>query len=309
MKVKYFFLLTILGMISFLYTCAGLSIYEAIIKGKVKLSDNPSYGHGGVLVSCGIKSTITASDGSYELHGDVFGGWSEITLVLKFQKALYKEKTIVIDDFDSEKENLEVDVGTVVLERATETYTTVFSDDFNRTSVGSNYQTSGNVSIDNGKLRLYNPNNSTNDTEAFIIASRANLIDMAIAFDFDNGSSGWDNNLTYIYLRYIDENNFYRVKIVEDDSWTPDKRYVYIERSYNGSIYTLTQSNSMLLNSGRYEFKVVYNDLTFKNVTGGSTINLNATDDKIYGSGRCGFGVSEETTTFDNIVLSEIEYN
>jgi len=309
MKVKYFFLLIILAMISFLYNCAGLLIDEAIIKGKVKLSDNPSYGHGGIHVSCESISATTTSDGSFELHGDVMG---EITLDVKFQKALYKEKTVQVDvpyPADSEKGNIEVDVGTVVLERATETYTTVFSDDFNRTSVGSNYQTSGNVSIDNGKLKLYNPNNSTNDTEAFIIASRANLIDMAIAFDFDNGSSGWDNNLTYIYLRYIDENNFYRVKIVEDDSWTPDKRYVYIERSYNGSIYTLSQSNSMLLNSGRYEFKVVYNDLTFKNVTGGSNINLSANDDKIYGSGRCGFGVNEETTTFDNIVVSEIEYN
>jgi hypothetical protein len=310
MKTKGFFLIIIFTLILILYNCASLLIDETIIKGKVQLSDNPSYGHSGVFVSCGRITTTTNSDGIFELTGDVMG---DITLEVKFQKPLYIEKIVQVDipyPAEGEKDAIEVDVGTVVLERTKETYITVFSDDFNRSTVGSNYQlnvpSGGSVSIDNGKLRLYNSNNYT---DAFIIAPGTNLINMSITFDFDNGITSNSSNLTFVYLRYIDKNNNYRISIKEDSRYAPNRQDVYIERVVEGYTSIIARIDGILINPGRYEFKVVTNELSFKNVTGGSNIDLKAIDDKLYAAGRCGFSVNEESTTFDNIVLSEVEFD
>jgi hypothetical protein len=83
------------------------------------LSDNPSTGHGGVIVTCGSINAISRIDGSFELHGDVI---DEITLEIKFQKTLYKEKIMKVDipyPNDNDEGNIKVDVGTVVLNRET----------------------------------------------------------------------------------------------------------------------------------------------------------------------------------------------
>lgn len=305
MNLKFIFII----FSAFLFSCASLLVEETIIKGKVQLSDNPSYGHGNVLVSSGPISTFTNSDGTFELKGDVF---NDITLKVNFQRTLYIDKSIEVEvqyPAEGDKNAIEVDVGKVVLQRATENYITVFSDDFNRIQVGNNYQTNGNVSINNGKLLLDSPTNASINAKAFIITSNANLTDMAITFDFDNGADGNYNNITYIYLRYIDENNFYRVKITELSGF-PTIHRVLIERKFEGSIYSYNdQFVSTLLNPGRYEFKILYNELTFKNVSGGTNINFRVIDEKITGYGRCGFEVDGETSSFDNIVLSDVEYN
>ena len=315
MKSKYIFLLIILAMILNLFNCAGLLIDEASIKGKVKLSDNPSYGHGGVLVSCGRIITTTDSDGSFELIGDVL---DEITLDVKFQKSHYIEKIIKVDvpyPAESDKGNIDVDVGTVILERDPETF---FDDDFNRSTVGTNYKLSvatggGSASIvgfpPDGKLKLVSPNlqGFGKHTEAIITAHGTFLTNMALTFDFDNGPEERMNNLTDIYLRYIDVNNLYRIRIVEDTFKTTSRQKIILQKYVAGSNFNLRELNAILLRPGRYEFKIYGNEISFKNVSGGTNIDLKVLDNTISGPGRAGFSVFEETTTFDNIVLSEIE--
>jgi len=97
-------------------SCASLLVDEAKIVGKVKLSDNPATGNGGVVVSTELVSALTDKNGSFELVGDVM---SEFTTELRFQKTHYKETVITVDipypsDSDS---SILVDIGTVTLER------------------------------------------------------------------------------------------------------------------------------------------------------------------------------------------------
>jgi hypothetical protein len=119
MKRNYALIFIILMITLCLSNCAGLLTEEAIISGKVKLSDNPTTGHGGVIVTCGSINSITRKDGSFELQGDVMG---EITLEIRFQKTLYKEKIMRVDipyTKEDDEINIKVDVGTVVLNRET----------------------------------------------------------------------------------------------------------------------------------------------------------------------------------------------
>ena len=286
---------------------------DAILKGRVQLADIPSYGHGGVQITAGKIVTLSRTDGAFELKGDLIG---EENLDVVFQKQRYTTKSVQAKmPYPGENnQDIVVDVGTVVLTRKNENLTTVLSDDFTRTIVGGNYQlseTGGSITIigypSNAKLQLRNSSTSGAFTKAIIIASGTTLTNMAISFDFDNGPEERLNNVTRIYLRYVDDNNNYHAEIVDDSNFAPARQKVYLRKVIDGGTKTLMQLDAKLLSPGRYEFKIFEGEIAFKRISGGTSISIAAEDNIIIGPGSAGFAVNQETTTFDNIVLNNLQ--
>lgn len=183
----------------------------------------------------------------------------------------------------------------------------VFFDDFNRTEIGNNWQiikAGGSASIVDGQLRLYDPNSSGTQTQAFIVAEGTGLADATFTFDFDNGATQRQNNSTYIYLRYADESNFYYVAINEDSYEPQLRQVVFIGKIIGGTGSLLTQPMNILLSPGRYEFSIIGHEVRFKNSAGGSSINLYVVDNETIFAGKAGFRVNEETSVFDNVNLN-----
>ncbi|MFQ5822677.1 MAG: choice-of-anchor D domain-containing protein [bacterium] len=175
----------------------------------------------------------------------------------------------------------------------------IFADDFNRSTIGSNWQiepANESVSIvgypPDGKLQLYNPDASGTHTYAWIVATGTTLKDVILTFDFDNGPEQRQNNATSIYLRYIDAGNHYRIDISEDNYQAPSRQKVFLYKTVAGIGYLLEQRDAQLLEPGRYEFSAVGNQVTFKNISGGTNINIQVTDNVVNWSGKVGFKVN-----------------
>ena len=114
MKKKYFLMipaiLLIVGM-----NCGTILNHETTISGTVVLSDNPSTGHGDVLVAAELITTITDKDGAFVLEGNVL---SEGSIKIEFTKENYRPHTIKVDiEYPESGKSVSVDVGTIELER------------------------------------------------------------------------------------------------------------------------------------------------------------------------------------------------
>jgi hypothetical protein len=100
-----------------LSTCASILTEDVVIKGSVRLSDNPAGGPGGVEVVAGDQSVLSRPDGTYRISAEVMG---ETKLAVVFQREGYVERRIEIDvpyPAPEGKSVGTVDMGTVVLQR------------------------------------------------------------------------------------------------------------------------------------------------------------------------------------------------
>ena len=117
--MKFLSYLTIFLLIVNIAGCAIILYeYPGVIIGRVRLSDNPSSGHGGVTVKTDTESTKTSNNGEFSLEGSIV---RKGTIVLYFEKSGYKteSKELEFDDFEySEEENTSIcDLGEIVLNR------------------------------------------------------------------------------------------------------------------------------------------------------------------------------------------------
>lgn len=95
---------------------------EVEVKGVARLSDNPSTGHAGIVVSTNTKSTTSAKDGSFSLVGLILNGTTHLELI--FSKPGYEttHKQVDIDytagtTGGNNAPDQVVDVGTVTLRK------------------------------------------------------------------------------------------------------------------------------------------------------------------------------------------------
>ena len=186
----------------------------------------------------------------------------------------------------------------------------IFFDDFNRSEIGSNWNCSpadGAISIINyppdGQFRLYNPNASGTNTQAFIAVPATQIKNVALSFDYDNGPEDRQNNNTEIYIRYQNEENYYSVTVWED-SYSMNRQNVRINEVVNGVRTILDEKLETILAPGRYEFSAIENQIVFVNLGGGTPIYLTATDNDLLVDGSIGISVNEETILLDNLQVS-----
>ena len=102
MNRKEMFQLLILLLYIALYFdgCANLlRVDDVAIVGRVKLSDNPSSGYGGITVSTENESTTTDREGKFRIEGSIF---ANVTIIVYFEKSGYATKHVEIDDGDFE---------------------------------------------------------------------------------------------------------------------------------------------------------------------------------------------------------------
>ena len=113
------FIILIFLLSSHFNNCARvLQTYEGRIVGKVRLSDNPTTGHGNVDIYTDTMSIKSRDDGKFALDGSIVRNG---TVNLYFDKSGYITKILEIhfDNFEfDEDERINIcDVGEVVLEK------------------------------------------------------------------------------------------------------------------------------------------------------------------------------------------------
>jgi len=96
--------------------CATIFSNNVHIKGKVRLSDNPVSGHGGVRVSTDLVSTVSQSDGSFTIEGSI--EYDEESFYMLFEKAGYRSVEKLVTAKKPEKsKDIDIDLGTVTLSK------------------------------------------------------------------------------------------------------------------------------------------------------------------------------------------------
>lgn len=94
--------------------CASFFANAVQVTGKVRLSDNPSSGHGGVLVRTELRHTISAPDGSFLIEGDIT--YNEESFYIGFHMAGYQSvQKLVTAKKSKDSREISLDVGTVTL--------------------------------------------------------------------------------------------------------------------------------------------------------------------------------------------------
>jgi len=175
----------------------------------------------------------------------------------------------------------------------------VFQDNFNRMQLGPDWQIStgnGQVGIVNGALQLSNGGGGI--SSATLIAPGTNLRDAAVSFDVDNGGPTRANNIMQIFIGSFD------VAINQDTSNDP---VVFNRRSVklNGPAGTLAAVGEIIIIPGRYEFSVSGSAVRFRNILGGTPIDLQAVDTTPTGPGPVIFAVNDEPAArIDNLLLT-----
>ncbi|MGH1363866.1 MAG: T9SS type A sorting domain-containing protein [Calditrichia bacterium] len=186
-----------------------------------------------------------------------------------------------------------------------------FFDDFERGDVGGAWllDTCGidSIVIDTGRLHISSqrpPQASPANCELSRI-SRAmhtgpELTDVTVQFDFDGGPLIRDNNHLSVFARYKSPTNHYRAVVFRDNRSTGT--FVGISSESKGSLISSVGINLL---PGRYEFSVIGNELTFRNVPGSGTDFLLTTIDDELTSGSVGFGTNEAPAIFlDNVSIA-----
>lgn len=112
-------LLLVLALILGLQGCASILSSDTEVVGVARLEGAPSNGHGGILISNGHVSTISAPDGTFTLSGRVL---KDTTFDLVFSKDGYISQVVnIVVDFsagggsDEDDGPQVVDIGTVTL--------------------------------------------------------------------------------------------------------------------------------------------------------------------------------------------------
>ncbi len=117
--MKHIALLLVLALMASFQGCASILSSDTEVVGVARLEGAPSNGHGGILISNGHVSAISASDGTFTLSGQVL---KDTDFDVIFSKDGYISQVVNIfidyapgDDSDEDDGPLVVDVGTVTL--------------------------------------------------------------------------------------------------------------------------------------------------------------------------------------------------
>ena len=158
--------------------------------------------------------------------------------------------------------------------------------------------------VENGELRLFNGGLYKNRSlsEAILTAPGSIFDSVSCTFTFDNGAQDISNQVTVVYVNWQDANHGYRWYIEEKTG----SGLVKFQKIQPGQPDTETLwQQPMILPSGTYTvgYTNETNTFTFKDESGGSIINASVTD-STYTYGRIGFGVNEEETMIDNVMVS-----
>ena len=188
-----------------------------------------------------------------------------------------------------------------------------FQDDFNRTQLGPSWDVdlcgAGTVQIVSGRLHIFSPppgNLTCTFNQVRAMLNSPDLTDVTIEFDFDGGPLVGSNNVAFMFARFTSFSSYYAVffnRDVRNCPVTSERRRVEIVSPSKGILARALDTN---LTPGRYQFSVIGNQLTFKNVGGtGTPINLTVTDsDPSLVSGLVGFGTNEAPQVFfDNVTI------
>lgn len=184
-----------------------------------------------------------------------------------------------------------------------------FNDNFNRQNLDANWEIAGGgtVSIENysvdGALKLSDATFDNTLTTAILNNSLVSFIDQILTFNYDNGLEDKVNSTSYVYVRYIDQNNHYYLKIIENDYDVPNSCSVYIGKKVNGVEQQLAYQDRTQIIPGSYLFGFIDSELVFRNLYYGTSITLSAIDHELSGIGTIGFAVDGEDCTVDNLVL------
>ncbi len=178
---------------------------------------------------------------------------------------------------------------------------TVFSDNFNRAALGTNWEACSTASIINNTLQLQNTSGPTNCPDVGQSFAQATLVvpgdeirDGAVQFDLNTGGPTRANNVFRIGF------GAFSVYINQDSATDNACRRRVELRAFDTAI---TMACGITINPGRYEFSVSGNAIRFRNVSGGTVINQTATYDLQTTAGPLVTSVNEDTTTVDNITL------
>ncbi len=256
------------------------------------LSVNTQSGNGNATINTTVdRSSLTA--GSYNGTVIVNAGTLSDTVSISMLK------NVDSDSSNSDSSSSSVDSSEQV----------TFTDDFDRSSLGSSWLVdnsggNGDAFIEDNKLKLNGPYNG--NVKATAVADDSLILkDVTVNFYMDNGPSTRANNSTQVYVYYLDDNNFYRVAINEDDYDSGYRRRVYIDKLVDGVRTELAASDRyFMLNPGTYQFRVVNDSLSFKNISGGTSINLTAVDNSLTQPGKIIFRAGEEVVYIDNVEIS-----
>lgn len=177
-----------------------------------------------------------------------------------------------------------------------------FCDDFNRATLGPAWQICGDVAIVSNALQFQNssgtptncPSVGQNFAHATLVAPGTTLRDGSVAFDLDNGGPSRANNAFQTgfggFFVHINQDTF---------NDTTCRRRVEL----HGPGGVLVTRCDTIIDPGRYEFSVFGSTIRFRNVAGGTPIDLQASDPTPTAPGPLGIGVNEDTTRLDNLVL------
>ena len=176
-----------------------------------------------------------------------------------------------------------------------------YSDDFNRTAVGPDWQTCADVSIVSGALQFFNtsgtptncPNPTQNLAHAKLIANNTLVRNGRVQFDLENGGLTRANNVFQISFGFI------YVDMQQDN--LAGRQNVWL-RLPDQTI--LAMVNNIVITAGRYEFSVEGSLVRFRNVVGGTSIDLQTTYAGSMPAGHLEIGVNEDTVRVDNLVLT-----
>lgn len=177
----------------------------------------------------------------------------------------------------------------------------VYTDAFNGKKLSANWQTCGSVGISSNKLRLYNTSTSVSNCPAIgQNLAEAKLASFpvrngAVVFDLNNGGLTRANNALHVGF------GSFAVKMQQDTyNDTSCRRSVSL---YGPGGTLLNQTCGIVINAGRYEFSVVGTTVRFRNVSGGTAIDVQGTDATASSPTPLVIDVNEDTVLIDNLEL------
>ena len=179
----------------------------------------------------------------------------------------------------------------------------VFQDNFDRTELGSNWDSCGQVAIVSGAMQLTHAVGtvttclpSPNWSQSKLLSPVSNFRDAAVEFDLDTTGGPGGNNGFEVWI-----GSFF-VDITQHAGTCGNQ--VSLWSRIDGANKLLAQQCNIAVTSGRYEFSVSGPLVRFRSVSGPTPIDLQGNEPTPTESGPLFFRVNEETARLDNLAVT-----
>lgn len=220
----FFYKIYSIPLVFFLIACAILISSEIKITGKVKLSDNPQTGHGGVNITAERVSAVSANDGSFDLKFTILS--SKYTNI-KFQKIGYKDTIIGINI--SWGQDTTINIGEIRLSRLV----TNFFDNFNDgNAVGWIEDNLATYRVENGEYSIESPDDGYQhwakhpfySSGDFILEAKVKYVSGRINEPYGIGI--FDTTYT-ITCFFVSKDGWYKLCYFRNNSWNTIKDWTF----------------------------------------------------------------------------------